>query len=562
VWRFEFPDIDDSGEKMPNLMMIEAYMRGTRLPPPDLWLSTFRWNCYYSLQHYAAALIGRVLGVGPGVSYHMAYCILAGLIALVMGSSVARFCKVSMGRWIGILSLLVGGSGTALFAHVLLMSPHSIDSVRFVGGAIVHQFVNPLGQHIAAWMAKPGLVARDLPMEPLSYILTNGDYHPPLSGFLLLGLATALMAAQATGADGSRRAVNHALLAATVPISFISNAWIFPLQLLLVAGWFGYRIISGEGRCWVAGLAGAAAAAALEFPYLADFARQAIGNHVALRWTGPEDHTPLLGWLMVFWPVVGIMILSLFNSERRSLTLFFVVIWTLELAATEFFYNKDLFTGVWSRFNSTLKWWPWVYAGVVVTLGACNLGARSRVCRYGTMLLLLPTLVFGVDLAGDFVRLPKSAAGQWAGSAWIERDPVMREMIAELGRRPDGVALESGLVLTNTESPAVLLFSGKQSLLGWPNHEITWRGKLPEISDRLVQITAFYRGTLLDPLRWLLSNDVKYVVWLPRDNEVGDERFQQIFRKIGPRFSWHRLYSEAGNPAVGYWERNDDPFAR
>ena len=51
-------------------------------------------------------------------------------------------------------------------------------------------------------MAKPGVAPRDLPMEPLSYILTNGDYHPPLAGFLLLALAAALIAAQATGARG------------------------------------------------------------------------------------------------------------------------------------------------------------------------------------------------------------------------------------------------------------------------------------------------------------------------------------------------------------------------
>jgi hypothetical protein len=399
-------------------------------------------------------------------------------------------------------------------------------------------------------------------MEPLSYILTNGDYHPPLSGFLLLGLASALMAALASGAGPSHRGTYHALLAATVPISFISNAWIFPLQSLLVVGWFVYRILEGEGRSWVAGLAGAATAAALEIPFLAGFTGQAIGNHVAIHWTRPEDHTPLLGWLMVFWPVVGIVILSLFNGERRSLTLFFAVIWSLELAATEFFYNSDDFTGVWSRFNSTLKWWPWVYAGIVVTLGACNLGARSRICRYGTMLLLLPTLAFGVDLAGDFVGLRKDAAGQWAGSAWIERDPVMRELIAELGRRPDGVALESGLVLTNSESPAVLLFSGKQCLLGWPHHEITWRGRLPEIAERLVQVTSLYQGTLQDPLGWLLLNDVRYVVWLPRDNAAGGGRFQRMSREIGPRYSWHPLHDQMETSDVGYWERIDDPHLR
>ena len=46
LWRYAAPDIDDTGEKMPNLMMIEAYMRGTKLPAPDLWLPPFRANFY------------------------------------------------------------------------------------------------------------------------------------------------------------------------------------------------------------------------------------------------------------------------------------------------------------------------------------------------------------------------------------------------------------------------------------------------------------------------------------------------------------------------------------
>ncbi len=559
VWRFTFPNIDDTGEKMPNLMMIEAYMRGTRLPPPDLWLSPFRANCYYSFQHYGAALLGRLLGTGPGVTYHLAYCTIAGLITLLVGACVSRLCAWRIGRWTAVLALLVGGSGSAVAVHVLLTRSHPVDAVRFLGGSILHEFANPLGQRVASWMAMPDVSPRDLPMEPLSYILINGDYHPPLAGFLLLALAVTLIVAQETGAEGSQRNLNHALLAATVPLTLISNAWIFPLQFLLVWSWFVYRIARGESRCLVAGLAGAAAAAALEYPYLLEFTQQAIGNNVAFRLTEPEDHTPWLGWISVFWPVVGILVLSLFNRERRSLIRFFAVIWALELAGTEFFYNHDVYGGVWSRFNSTLKWWSWVYAGIILTLGASNLGSRSRLCRYGTMVLLVPLLIFGVDLAREFGRSPKAAAGKLSGSAWIDGDPVIRDMVVELASRPDGVTLESGLVLANTESPAVALFAGKQSLLGWPWHETTWRGPFLEIRFRMGQIKAFYDGSLPNPLEWLLHYDVKYVLWLPRDNAYDNSRFQPLLDKIRARYFWHRMYGDDKELAVGFWERIDSP---
>ena len=143
-------------------------------------------------------------------------------------------------------------------------------------------------------------------MEPLSYFLTKGDFHPPLAGFVLLALAAALIAAQETGATGAARNVNHALIwPRRVPIALISNAWIFPLQCLLVGGWFVYRAVRGESGCLLPGLAGAAVAAGLEYPYLVEFTQQAIGNNVAFRLTAPEDHTPWLGWLLTFWPVRG-----------------------------------------------------------------------------------------------------------------------------------------------------------------------------------------------------------------------------------------------------------------
>jgi uncharacterized membrane protein len=569
AWRYTFPDIDYSEDKMPNFALIESYMRGTRLPPPDLWLSPFRANCYYSFQHYGAALMGRLLGVGPGVSYHLAFCTLVGFLTLLMGSCISMFCSWTVGRWVAMLSLLLGGCGIAVFVHLLIREPYSIDIVRFLGGAIVHNGLTPLGQKVSQMMSTPGVEPRDLPMEPLSYFLTKGDFHPPLAGFLLLAYAVALIAALETGSDQSRRGLYQALLAATVPLSLISNAWILPLQCLLVGGWFAFGVIRGERKCVVAGLAGAAIATALEYPFLLQFTQQAIGSNASIGFTSHVDHTPLLGWLLTFWPVLGILVLAAFSRERRPLSIFFIVIWGIALIATEFFYNHDIYGGSYARFNSTLKWWQWVYAGIVVTLGALNLGSRSRLCRYGTLVLILPTLAFAYDLETQFsnarresvAKKADSAIGHLSGAMWIERDPVVRDMIVELSNRPDGITLESGLRMENTESPAVTLFAGKQSFLGWPWLEEAWRGPFLEVNQRFLQINSFYDGTMANPLEWLLHNDVTYVLWLPSDNSDLNARFLPLYERIKSRYYWHHMYGNDKDFAVGFWERMDRPAA-
>jgi uncharacterized membrane protein len=561
LWRYMFPDIDFSEDKMPNFALIEAYMRGGRLPPPDLWLARFNANGYYSFQHYGASLLGRLLGVGPGVSYHLAFCTLVGFLAVLAGSCFARLCPWRPGRWAGILALMIGGNGIAIVAHALVVQPSSVDIVRFLGGAIVRDRLTPVGQSVSSWVSTPGLEARDLPMEPLSYFLTKGDYHPPLAGFVLLALAAALIAAQETGATGRARTVNHALLAATIPLVLVSNAWVLPLQCLLVVGWFAYRALSGERSCIVPGIVGAAVAVALEYPFLVEFSQQEINSNIAFRMTESQDHTPLLGWIMTFWPVAGIMVLGAFNRDRRRFSLFLVAIWAVALVATECIYNHDLYSGPFIRFNSTLKWWQWVYAGIIMTLGACNLGSSSRVCRYGTFLLLLPGLGFAYDLGRQFAETPKDSRGQLAGSAWITKDVVIRDIITELGSRPDGVTLESGLIMANSESPAVTLFANKQSLLGWPWMEEAFRGGFFEIPERLDQINKFYANAAPDPLRWLLHNNVRYILWLPRDNVDNNSRFGPIREKIRPRYYWHGVYGNDQDFAIGYWERIDTPAA-
>jgi uncharacterized membrane protein len=562
AWRYTFPDIDPVGERMPDLSMIVGYMRGGKLPASDLWMSPFQANFYYGFQHYGAALLGRLLGVGPGVTYQLAYCTLVGLIIQLMGSCVARLSGWAPGRWVAILALLVGGSGSVLVSHILLKSFLPIDTAEFLGGALPYGQLNHMGAVVASWTRTAGVMPRDLPMWPMSLVISYGDYHPPLAGFLLLAFASLLIVTQETEQTDLGRNARHALLGACIPIAFISDLWIFPLLALLVGGWFLFRFFRGEHKAWLYGLGGAAVAVVLEYPYLVNFTQQAIGNNASLHLTDAVDRTPWVGWLVIFWPVVGILVLSIFNKERRAFALFLSGIWIAELVVTEIFYNHDKFGGEWIRFNSTLKWWSWVYAGIVLTVGSLNLGSKSRLCRSGTVVLLLPTLIFGFDLGRQFVAKPKTSRGDLSGSAWIDSNAFIRDMIVVLASRPDGVVLESIPAVENSESSAIPLFSTKQSFLGWPGHEITWRGPFVEIAERKADIDAFYAGTMPDPLRWLLYNNVRYILWLPRDNGDKAALFLSLQEKIKSHYFWHKMYVPFQNYAIGFWERFDLPAGR
>ena len=262
-----------------------------------------------------------------------------------------------------------------------------------------------------------------------------------------------------------------ALLAATIPLALVGNTWVFPLQTLLVIGWFIYRAILGERDHWLAGLFGGGAATALAYPFLSRFLTQATAHTTELRLVRPGDHANIWEWLAVFWPVVLLAVLSLWNRERRSLCFFFIGIWGVLLALTEIFYNHDINGGTWERFNSTLKWWGWIYSGAVLTLAAINMGSRSRLCRYGAIVVVLIPCVEMYDYGSEIFYFPKPDRGQLDGTYWITKDYAIRDIVSALKARPDGICIDSGNTTSNTDATVIPIYGNKQAFVGWPVQE-------------------------------------------------------------------------------------------
>ena len=86
-------------------------------------------------------------------------------------------------------------------------------------------------------------------------------------------------------------------------------------------------------------------------------------------------------------------------------------------------------------------------------------------------------------------------------------------------------------------------------------------GAFQEIRERKEQIEAFYAGKMADPLDWLLDHDVRYVLWLVRDNANQNVGFAPMNAKIRSHYCWHRQYGDDLTFSVGYWERFETPPA-
>jgi hypothetical protein len=545
VWRYAFPDIDLFGERIPDLVFIQDYFPGTVLPAPDRWMPPFDADFYYSFQFYSAALMGRWFRLDPNLSYQLAYCVMAGLISCSIFAAARRLSAWKPGAWAIATSLLVGGCGLGFVIHLAIKDNYlqPIEMARYLGIPWEAKYRSAFGIMLDRHMYTPGVAPLEMPVEPLS--------------FVLLTLSLLIIATLDGETDPRQRRMLHALLAATIPISLIGNTWVFPLQTLLVLGWFIYRAAAREKDHWLSGLFGGGIATALAYPFIANFIQESAVHTTAIRWTPWALHATIVEWMSVFWPVVLLVVLAAWNREKRSLSIFFAGLLVALMAGTEFFYNHDINSGTWERYNSTLKWWGWVYTAGILGLGALNLGARSRFCRYGSLLVVLLPCAQAYDYCRYICALDKPDMGHMDGTYWLTKDTTIRDMVTALKARPDGICLDSRLTFDNTDASVINIFGNKQCYMGWPVQEGIWRAFRMEIRYRVQEIDDFYAGKMEDPLGWLLRNNVRYVMWLQRDNDHDNERFVPLWNKIKSRYVWRHYAGTDTNWAVGFWERVD-----
>jgi hypothetical protein len=316
LWRMAFPDIDATAEGMTDLYFISNYLGGNRLPPPDQWLPNHVFDSYYALMHYAAALMGRLLGLGAGWSMNLGFCVLTGLLGSLVWSMASQWVAKLHWRVLIVVSILMGGNGVApllvpLFEGGLDATTAQTRlwaNTRFIG-LYDQKITSTWGQ--ALYHSDPSLLdlpagSRDLPLETFGYYLYMGDYHPPLGGFLLLFLALALISRLENTPHQHPRLLW--VLGATLPAAIAINTWIFPLQLLLVSGWVFWRYTDHRPLALPPLVMGVLASLALLYPFLGYFSANALATPI--RWVPAINRTPAVQWLSVWWPVLLLILLS------------------------------------------------------------------------------------------------------------------------------------------------------------------------------------------------------------------------------------------------------------
>ncbi len=552
AWRFTYPNIDASSEKIADLSFICSYYSGATIPVPDAWLYPFLSTQYYSFQHYGAALMGRILVLTPGEAYNIAFCVLVALAGTAFSGMVFMVAKKPWVRALVIAGFMVGGSGVTLFVHLTDKKVSPWTAMRFIGSARMDRA--PVGTWLAGYQARfatpeTGGRPMELPGEIFSYVVYLGDYHAPISGYYLLGLCSMAMFLWS-----SQRLVRYAVIAGcTLTWTLLANTWVLPLQAILISCWLlaNWR----EWRSLVPAVAGGAALVWLAaWVYLSAFTASLEGYDTAIRFVPWAEHTPPLMFAIYLLPTIALISLGLASGSPQGFRL--GLIWLTLLVFSEYLYVDDVYSGTYDRFNTTLKWWPWVSAGTLMTLGPFVLEqAGRRWIRVAGVFFCLYPCFYAIDLWKPMHNGPKDAVGRIEGTAYLTKDEFPRLMLGRLKLEKPGIVVErpddkGGF----TEYSALPLLAGQRLWLGWYGHELLWRGYPNDIRARNDRLHDFYGGIMPDCGRWLASQGIDYVLWY----RTGDtpELWSTINGQIGPGYVWTDIltYPEAGR-RVGFWRR-------
>ena len=386
IWRYTVPDISDSTENITDLFFISNYFPGKTLPADNLWMPPYKFDFYYAFQHYVAALLGRILSVGPGYAYNMAYALIFGYGAGIVWETTMYHTRSRTYSYVVLIGMLIGATGISPLIE-MIRTPQFFDqpiiaAMRFIGDA-------ELRTSLAPFFATPAREVQNYPLESFGYTLFIGDYHPPLSSFLILCMyASALL----MWLRDRQKNIYVYIMSLALPLTLICNAWVFPLLVIAYIGWLLYCYQTDTPIPWLTIVATISGGFFLAYPFLSYFAQNSPS--ASIKMTLAEQYSPLLLVLLQHWPVLLMAALLALNKQYRSFSLYVLTAYIVMMLVSEILYVDDALGGASNRTNTGMKWLGWIYLfGYLMAawLAYSTKSTWQRVALYA--LIIIPSLL-------------------------------------------------------------------------------------------------------------------------------------------------------------------------
>lgn len=561
AWRFVFPSLYASSEKLTNLLFLQNFLYADSLPAIDRWLPPYKFDFYYPLQYYLMSLPGRMLGLPSTILYQ------SGFVLFVSATIFAcwRVAHMMVGKngkaAIVALTLGLGGTGAAIICvpwHYAEMEAAG-DNPAFVSLTAEARFNGQVFHKIFGEDAGPKsqYLPQEQPLEYFAYQIFLGDFHPTQSGFFLAIALLALLFRLSTAKTFAEERILLALLGGFPMLQLASNSWMFPHTILIAGLWLPWRWfvdrnfpLAGQRLMWMT--IGALASVLIFLPHLQGLAARTLD--VGIKFVPWEYRGSPWPYIMQFWPLYLICGLALWSTRMRTIGGYLAAITLVLLALNATIYVNDLSVDIYERTNSAMKWWSWTWAFGMTGGLVALLNSDRRMLHFASFGVSALLLVSAIPLFDQLTRHSGDDVGKIYGDHIYMRDHANKSVVLYLRQQPQGISLENVKAASYDDSGALSLMGGQPVYLGWPDHEFTWRGGFGEVNARKEPINQLYEGKLPNAGPWAKARHIEYIVWGGREcrESGGKDGFAKVDATLTRDYAFYRT-EFWGDCPVGVW---------
>jgi len=531
------PDIAFTSDGISDLNMVNNFSQGQALPPPDTWMPPYPFVWYYDLQHYAASVTERLLAVKIGVAYNVSHALLSSLIC-VAGAAAAH--RISEGKlWITLaVPFLIESAATGSTAYLVLFCHNNDLWLPFdlsSGMTLPHPnnnaiWQNPIWKYLL-WDPRPEILHLDKPailrLQVPGFWTWRDEYHANASGHLLTVLSVFLIAEIVA----LKRSTWPWVLAVIMPLlASTASAWALPITVLLCwvilpVGWFcGRRPASIPSALWM--LFGTVT---LLWP--AFYSTTSSPQVPEITWINPADRTPLLEFLVQWWPIILLWICGCLCFRQLS----FGHRWVL-VVVPFMLIGIDMVT-IESRYNTIEKMWGYTWAAGLVAFFPFVASRTGVAFRLVSIILLLSAFVS----LSSFVH--SVCGGTWdnaafhlEGDQYINADAQKKRLLQVVGQTRHLTYLSGKCVFCYNEAPALTVFTDNRSYIAWSWFESV-TNYINEAQNRDKLDNDFYSGAMTDRLQFLHDNQIAGVIIWPDDN-LSDDFLANLRKELEPAYGY------------------------
>jgi Uncharacterized membrane protein (DUF2298) len=526
------PDINYTSDGLADLNKINNFCQGDVLPPMDTWLPPFRYEWYYSLQHYAASVVKRLFDIKLGVAYNVSHALLSALTCVVGAAAAYR---ISGGKtWITLaIPFLIESAATGSSAYIqLTMHDPSLWLADNLSGAFEDPANNSPDNPLWKLLAAP--YHERLELQVPGFWTWRDEYHANASGHFLT-----LFAVFVTAELVHLGRTNWPwVMAALIPvIAVVSSTWAFPITFMLCAGTVVAALFCGR-RPEQVGITLIMLFAGLILIWPAFNEVTSSPEAPSIMLTQHEWAAPFWEFVIQWWPIGLLWIYGCFYFRELSFGIRCVMIVVpIMLIGLEWITIEG-------RYNTIEKMWGYTYGVALIALFPFVASRRGIASRLIVIVLLASA---SISLCGWLRNastwLPKPL-GAWPdaefhleGDHYLRANDQKKKILQILTQVKHATFLTGKSIAFNYyESPAPAVFTENRSFSTWTYFEsVANYADVAQAREKLNN--DFYSGAMTNRLQFLQSNNITGVLIWP-DNDIPNDFLDALAKELDPSYQY------------------------